>query len=52
MIKLRWTLRGKGVMDEVELQSLMTDEEKKRIEELVELEENNTDEEDCMGGHL
>ena len=42
MIKLRWTLRGKGVMDEVELQSLMTDEEKKRIEELVELEENKT----------
>ena len=38
MIKLRWTLRGKGVMDEVELQSLMTDEEKKRIEELAEFE--------------
>ena len=37
-VKLRRALRDKGVMDEEELQSLMTDEEKKRIEELAEFE--------------
>ena len=41
-IKLRWALRDKDVMDDVELESLMTDEEKKRTSELVELEEIKT----------
>ena len=41
-VKLRWALRDKDVMDDVELESLMTDEEKKRISELVELEEIKT----------
>ena len=41
-VKLRWALRDKGLMDEVDMETLMTEEEKKRIAELVELIEIKT----------
>ena len=41
-VKLRWALKDKGLLEEVDLETLLTDEERAKIEELADMEEAKT----------
>ena len=41
-VKLRWALKDKGLLDEVDFETMLTDEERKKIDELAEVEEAMT----------
>ena len=41
-VKLRWALKDKGLLEEGDLETLLTEEERKRIDELAEVEEAMT----------
>ena len=38
-VKIRWALRDKGLLDEVDMETLLTDEERAKMEELASIEE-------------
>ena len=38
-VKIRWALRDKGLLDEVDMETLLTDEERAKMEELSSIEE-------------
>jgi hypothetical protein len=42
IVKLRWAVKDKGLLEEVDFETMVTDEERKKIDELAEVEEAMT----------